>query len=332
MARTVQEPATGPSFAELNVLLYGRPIAPEPEEWRIAIRADGVQYWVSTLGNFAALREKPTRVWCGRDPVGGYPKWVVYAQGRKAPRDIHRVVTETFLGRRPADMVVMHVNSDRSCLHVNNFAYGTQSENMATKVRHEQGERIEVQPPAVEIWRWHPRYASLAVSNHGTAVTRWWLAFNTSGVLYRTGPNAGRRKHVGVTVVIDNRKKTFLVHRLVYETFVGPIGKDLIVRHRDDNPHNNTVENLVLGTGKDNAADAAANGGIKYGDAHACAVYTDEQRRSFIAHLDLGLRTPVAARLSGIKRHNAYRIRSRWLAGLPILASGSARRRRRTGN
>ena len=50
------------------------------------------------------------------------------------------------------------------------------------------------------------------------------------------------------------------VHRLVYKTFIGDIPKGLFVRHLNDNPVDNRVENLKLGTQKDNMQDAKRNG------------------------------------------------------------------------
>ena len=38
------------------------------------------------------------------------------------------------------------------------------------------------------------------------------------------------------------------VHCLVYEAFIGDIGKDMIIHHKDENKSNNTPENLVMMT------------------------------------------------------------------------------------
>jgi len=319
LARTIPESAEGPSWSELNVLLYGSPVAPIPEQWRVALKDDQVTYWVSDLGNFAALRVKPARVWNGYDPKG-YPKFVVYVKGAKAPRDIHRVVAETFHGPRPSGMVILHLNSNNRCAHVNNLRHGTQRENMLAKAEKERGVVPKIHPPEHEVYKWHPRYPSLAVSNLGTAITRWWVAFNTAGSFYSAG-SGDRAKHVGVTVTLHGKKKTLLLHRLVYVAFVGPIPEGKLVRHKDDNPHHNYVGNLAIGSGKDNARDRATNGGDRYGDAHPNAKYPDAARRKLIGLLKKGVRTPKAAVQSGIKLHNAHRIRRRWLDGKPVLAS-----------
>jgi hypothetical protein len=48
----------------------------------------------------------------------------------------------------------------------------------------------------------------------------------------------------------DNPKKKmfYRLHRLVWETFVGPIPKGLLVHHKDHNKANNSLKNLSLVT------------------------------------------------------------------------------------
>jgi len=63
-----------------------------------------------------------------------------------------------------------------------------------------------------------------------------------------------------------------LVHRLIYQTFVGVIPEGLVVRHWNDNPKDNRVENLLIGTQKDNMQDCKRNGHFK-----SLKKLTDEQ-------------------------------------------------------
>ena len=58
-------------------------------------------------------------------------------------------------------------------------------------------------------------------------------------------------------------KKTLMVHRLVAEAFIGPIG-DKCVLHRDGDCLNNTVTNLYLGTRADNAQDSIRHGTFRF--------------------------------------------------------------------
>ena len=50
----------------------------------------------------------------------------------------------------------------------------------------------------------------------------------------------------------DAKGKKYMVHRLVYQTFIGDIPDDLQVNHIDENKENNHVGNLNLMTSKEN--------------------------------------------------------------------------------
>ena len=49
---------------------------------------------------------------------------------------VHSLVTAAFLGPRPADMQVRHLNGDRLDPRLVNLAYGTPSQNMSDSVAH----------------------------------------------------------------------------------------------------------------------------------------------------------------------------------------------------
>jgi hypothetical protein len=75
--------------------------------------------------------------------------------------------------------------------------------------------------------------------------------------------NKGSRyKHLRVW--LEGQRKD--VHRLIFETFHGPIPKGAVVRHRDDNAENNAPDNLVLGTPRDNVHDSIRNGTFARGE------------------------------------------------------------------
>lgn len=64
-------------------------------------------------------------------------------------------------------------------------------------------------------------------------------------------------KHVGdyrvVSLKGNKKNHTLLVHRLVYEAFVGSIPKGMQVNHKDENKSNNRLDNLELLTPKENS-------------------------------------------------------------------------------
>lgn len=66
--------------------------------------------------------------------------------------------------------------------------------------------------------------------------------------------------HLGVAMSRNGKDIYRYVHRLIGKAFI-PNPTDLpIVRHLNDIPYDNVVENLEWGTQKDNMADAKANG------------------------------------------------------------------------
>lgn len=72
---------------------------------------------------------------------------------------------------------------------------------------------------------------------------------------------ADKRGYIKITLRDENNKpRTLLLHQLLMLTFVGlcPDGKE--VRHYDDVKSNNSLENLIYGTHKENIADAIRNG------------------------------------------------------------------------
>lgn len=74
-------------------------------------------------------------------------------------------------------------------------------------------------------------------------------------------PCATNHGHLYVSVIDKNGKKSKkLVHRLVAETFLDNPNNHPLVRHLDDDPTHNEVDNLAWGTKQENYADMIRNG------------------------------------------------------------------------
>lgn len=82
---------------------------------------------------------------------------------------------------------------------------------------------------------------------------------NRSGTIRR--PAIQRQGYLKHTFVVDGRKVTRYVHRLVAEAFL-PASDDPFVRHLDDDKANNTPGNLAWGQPHENTADGIRNGVI----------------------------------------------------------------------
>ncbi|PZL70104.1 HNH endonuclease signature motif containing protein [Enterococcus plantarum] len=67
----------------------------------------------------------------------------------------------------------------------------------------------------------------------------------------------------GHFVVSFGREDKELVHRVIYQTFVGDIEEGKFIRHLNDIKSDNRVCNLKQGTQKENMSDAMKNGVLK---------------------------------------------------------------------
>lgn len=82
-------------------------------------------------------------------------------------------------------------------------------------------------------------------------------------------------KH-GYETVCLGRGNRRLVHRLVAEAFIPNPNRLPLVRHMDDNPRNNCVENLAWGTQVDNMQDCVKHGRL-VGDTRAAVESTKKK-------------------------------------------------------
>lgn len=81
-------------------------------------------------------------------------------------------------------------------------------------------------------------------------------------------------------VSLDNKsRKTFKVHRLVLEAFVGPCPPGKEALHGDGNPGNNRLDNLRWGTRIENAADRVRHGRQVRGTKSHMSRLTENQVR-----------------------------------------------------
>ncbi|MGH6897987.1 MAG: NUMOD4 motif-containing HNH endonuclease [Geminicoccaceae bacterium] len=168
-----------------------------------------------------------------------------------------------------------------------------------------------------EEWRPVPGCPAYEVSDRGrvrrSRGARGWAA----GHILR--PAAGRGGHLYV-ILADGSGKTrkHFVHRLVAMAFVGPPPfEGAFALHQDDDPANNTPDNLYWGTRQDNALDAKLNrklrsGPLKHGgqpgEANGSAVLTEEEVVRIKGLLGLGLCGACISRLYGVRKETIYAI------------------------
>lgn len=135
-------------------------------------------------------------------------------------------------------------------------------------------------PQHFEVWAKVASYPAYSVSSHGR-VRRDALTYGGGGsirvprgVLKQRALPLG---HMQVTLSMNNKPITLLVHRLVAAAFL-PVpgdGKDCVC-HRDDNPSNNRPENLFWGTRLDNSNDKVQKNRQAKGTRINCAKLTPD--------------------------------------------------------
>lgn len=115
------------------------------------------------------------------------------------------------------------------------------------------------------------------------------------------------RGYSTITLLHDKGKKFTGVHRLVYETFVGPIPEKMEINHIDGNKSNNSFENLEVVTSSENKLHAFRTG-LKSltGEKHNNLKLNDQAIMDIITSKEMG---KVLAEKYGVCRSMISRVR-----------------------
>lgn len=120
-----------------------------------------------------------------------------------------------------------------------------------------------------EVWKDIRDFPGYQVSNTGKVRSRirggrYGLHYYDEWHELKPTETGWHNKYYRVNLRKDGKMFSKPIHRLVAENFIeNPDGKAFVC-HKDDNGHNNNVENLYFGTPKENTRDAINNGMLQH--------------------------------------------------------------------
>ena len=105
---------------------------------------------------------------------------------------------------------------------------------------------------AGEMWK-EASLSTVMVSDHGRF-------YNLKSKRFLKPTHGDGHGHLAIKANSNGTYRQGYVHRLIAKAFIPNENNYPIVRHLDDDPSNNDIENLAWGTQKDNHADSVRNG------------------------------------------------------------------------
>lgn len=158
---------------------------------------------------------------------------------------VHRLVADAFLLNINNLPVVHHIDGDKHNNKVNNLQWTTIQENSLYKnVTNNKTKDIDLDN--VEWRNLTVGEQTYLISNNGA------IQNDTGMILLGTLRNGYVRYHL--------KGKLYSAHRLVYETFIGPIPQGMVIDHINGMKDDNRLENLRCISQSENAINAQKNG------------------------------------------------------------------------
>ena len=162
-----------------------------------------------------------------------------------------------------------------------------------------------------------PGFPGYRVGSDGT-VWRLWVTCRSGRKLgdkwrlMRLSPTSKGYLRVNLTPPNGGTYKTFAVHRLVLESFVGPCPDGMECRHHPDPAKsNNNLDNLSWGTPESNRDDNRTNDTYGKGEKHTQAKLTAEQVREIRRRRSTGESLKALAKAFGVNLPNISNIANR---------------------
>lgn len=135
---------------------------------------------------------------------------------------------------------------------------------------------------------WRPIFGGVYEVSYRGEIRRREAAVNSDAgrvLNYRTKGSKGRQR---VTLCTGGRPRSFSVHRIVAEAFLGPCPLGMTVNHKDGNPSNNHASNLEYLSFFDNEMHAQSTGLKLRGEQQVNSKLTDAKARKIWMLFDRG--------------------------------------------
>lgn len=166
---------------------------------------------------------------------------------KQTPHRLGTIVTEAFLGHRPAQLRIGYIDGDKANNKIGNLFYGTEAQIKGDAARARAN-------GAVEEWRsvvGHEGYYE--VSSFGK------IRSIRSGKLLKPRIDANSNR-LSVCLAVDCVHRYARISTLVAEAFLGPRPDDKEVCHWSDDKTDNGLSNIYYGTHIENCLDRSRNG------------------------------------------------------------------------
>lgn len=155
---------------------------------------------------------------------------------------LHTLIYKTFYGE---------INKNSYIIHTDNNVYNNNFKNLKMVLRNENKNTIEFNKNE---WKFIPNYENRYIINKEGEIKSLFL-----DKILEDNYNTKETNTYKTVKLMNNKgeRKGFLVHRLVYSTFVGEINENMVIDHIDQNKLNNELENLRMVTKSENTKNCS---------------------------------------------------------------------------
>lgn len=217
------------------------------KEKRIQIEGQDTSYLVRDDGTIWS--EKRNRELKGSIKRNEYHSVYLTHNGKQYNFMIHRLVAEAFCPNPHNYTIVHHKDNNPFNNMAQNLEWVTTWENNQLENRKQsRKKKVSENINLNKDWKPLKNFDNLyGINSDGIIIN-----FKTNKLIYGSDRNGYKR--------FEYKNHVYSIHRLVYETFIGPIPEGMKVDHIDGNRSNNSLSNLRLVTQSDNMKAAMANG------------------------------------------------------------------------